>query len=261
MSNYRVYFICFPNQTVYVGRTSNLDRRMDTHFYTMRQGKHHNLNVQEQWNNYHQFNVTEIMVEDVKSATFWEQHFIDYFRKRNRSLNIGAATNGGDNFTHHPKAQEIKEKVTRHLMDWKTNNPDKRFIPAGDKNPMWGKTHTAEARAKISKINLGVTRRSGFTLSQETKRKLSEKAKLRVGDKNPFFGKEHSAKTKAILAEKNKGKIPPNRCKVSINDVVYDSFHHANQALGIPVVTIRWRALSENPLFNNYFLINDNLDK
>ena len=51
------------------------------------------------------------------------------------------------------------------------------------------------------------------------------------------------------------GKKPSNRIKLSIDGVIYDSYHDASKELNIPIVTIRWRCLSKNPKFDNYTLI------
>lgn len=53
-------------------------------------------------------------------------------------------------------------------------------------------------RRKISKYM------SERTVSDSTRKKMSENAKKRLGDKNPFFGKKHSEKTKMLLKEKRK---------------------------------------------------------
>ncbi len=81
---------------------------------------------------------------------------------------------------------------------------------SGERNPMYGKTHTEEARAKISEAH------KKENLSEETLAKMSDaqkgkkaspetKAKLsasRKGEKNHFYGKHHSEATKQILREK-----------------------------------------------------------
>ena len=40
--------------------------------------------------------------------------------------------------------------------------------------------------------------------------------------------------------------------KITIDNVVYESYHDASKKLNIPIVTIRWRCLSNNPKFINY---------
>jgi hypothetical protein len=84
---------------------------------------------------------------------------------------------------------------------------------------------------------------------------LSIFASQRTGDKNPFFNKKHKLESKDKISIANKGKKPNNRIKISINDIIYDSYHDASKALNIPIVTIRWRCLSKNPNFINYKLI------
>lgn len=46
----------------------------------------------------------------------------------------------------------------------------------------------------------------GRKLSQETKKKISEKAKLRIGDKNPFYKKTHTEDAKRRMSIARKGK-------------------------------------------------------
>ena len=75
---------------------------------------------------------------------------------------------------------------------------------SGEKNPNFGKSHSAETRRKMSKAQKGENNpQFGKTPSAETRHKLSESMK---GEKNHFFGKTHSAETRRKLSERQKGK-------------------------------------------------------
>jgi hypothetical protein len=94
---------------------------------------------------------------------------------------------------------------------------------SGKNNPMFGKTHSEEARRKISKAAKNIsdeTRQKmskardeknspmfGKTHSKETRQKLSEAGKKLVGENNPFFGKTHSDETRQRLSEVQTGKV------------------------------------------------------
>jgi len=58
---------------------------------------------------------------------------------------------------------------------------------AGGNNGMFGKTHTEEVKAKLSKLA------KERDYSEETRAKMSENTQ---GERNPFFGKRHSEETK-----------------------------------------------------------------
>jgi G:T-mismatch repair DNA endonuclease (very short patch repair protein) len=101
----------------------------------------------------------------------------------------------------------------------------------GKDNPFYGKTHTREAREKISKSKKG---KPGHPISNEAKKKISESKKgkprskeckrkvseskkgKQLGKDNPFFGKTHTEETKKKLSESNKGNDPWNKGKVGV---------------------------------------------
>ena len=68
----------------------------------------------------------------------------------------------------------------------------------GDKNPMYGKTHSQEAREKI--------RRAALNRSEETLDKIRQKAKERllIPENNPMLGKKHSQEAKKKQSDKAK---------------------------------------------------------
>jgi hypothetical protein len=59
-----------------------------------------------------------------------------------------------------------------------------------------------EHKRKIGLANKGKHR------SEQVKKEMSDRGKMRTGEKNAFYGKKHSEETKLKLSNKNKGKIP-----------------------------------------------------
>ena len=133
-----------------------------------------------------------------------------------------------------------------------------KFGRCGEKNGMYGKTHTEEVRQKFSGLKKGNTYCKGKKLSDETKQKLSNIRKNNyTGEDNPFFGKHHTDETKQKIREKNKGKLPPNTMKISIDGNIFISMTEASRQLDIPTPTILWRVKSKNPKFDNYKYVNE----
>ncbi|NOR27653.1 MAG: hypothetical protein GQ540_03880 [Lutibacter sp.] len=64
----------------------------------------------------------------------------------------------------------------------------------GEKNGMYGKTHTKEVRLKLSKL------RTGSKLSEETKKKISIASS---GKNNGNYGRKHTKKTRDIMSKVN----------------------------------------------------------
>ena len=88
---------------------------------------------------------------------------------------------------------------------------------AGEKHPMYGRTHTEEAKQKISKTQIGKKcsletrqklREAHKNMPEDRKRnrrqKISEKRKIQ---KPPMLGKKHSEQTREKMSQTHLGKI------------------------------------------------------
>lgn len=63
-----------------------------------------------------------------------------------------------------------------------------------------------------------------------------------------------------IATKKSMNLKPNNRIKISINSIVYDSYHDASKELNVPIVTLRYRCLSNNIKYKDYFVLNNPKD-
>lgn len=78
----------------------------------------------------------------------------------------------------------------------------------GSKNHFWGKTHTPEARDKMSKNN------SMKRLEVRAKNSESQRGKM-AGKNNPFWGKHHTIETRKKISDAKKGKPNPQMTELN----------------------------------------------
>jgi group I intron endonuclease len=162
-------------------------------------------------------------------------------------VNTSLGAKGGDTLTRSPNREARIACMTKSIVDrMRLLTPEEKkklFGLSGDKNGMFGRTHSQEARQAISNANKGVTRRSGFTLSNSHRQQISDYAKTRVGEQNAFYGKSHSDATKKKIAETKKSQaiLPPNTRKVKIDEVVYESVTDAARKLSISPALVVYR--------------------
>ena len=244
----------------YIGYSKNIDRRFTTHKCKLKHNSHHNIFMQRAYNldGIDKFTYEIIHIcETIKEAREKELFYLEDLSIRINLYNLHYNNSGGDLLSMHPDKERICKQISatskKNLSEMTQEERNNKFGHNGSKNGMFGKTHTEEARKKISKINKGrPSPNKGGHISDEQKKILSESAKLRVGEKNAFFGKHHSEETKAILRAKRTGNIPTNSISITIDDINYISITDASRQLGLCTTTVLWRLKSKNPKFNNY---------
>jgi group I intron endonuclease len=183
----------------YIGYSSNINRRFSVHRNKLKQNCHDNIFLQRAYNldGEDKFIYEIIHICDTKEeAKEIELQYLTDLTIRNIIYNLNFNNSGGDLLTHHPDKEKIREKILNSFKETLNKmTPEERsqkYGKIGDKNGMYGKTHTEEVRKMNSELKKGNTYCIGKKASDETRQKMSENAKLKIGEKNPFYGKHHS---------------------------------------------------------------------
>ena len=244
----------------YIGYSKNINKRFYVHRCKLKKSCHDNIFLQRAYNldGEDKF-IYEIIhrCNTEKEAKEIELQYLTDLSIRDKLYNLNYNNSGGDLMTHHPDKELIREKILKSCAETmsKMNSEERKqkYAKNGERNGMYGKTHTEEARKIFSEVHKGNTYTKVKKASEETKKKLSEIIKNKnTGEENPFFGKHHTEETKQKIREKNKGNIPPTAKEIIIDDITYISIAEAGRQLNICTPTILWRLNSKNPKFNNY---------
>ena len=232
------------NDKCYYGSSKNIEKRWGTHKNHLNSGKHHNTPLQRSWNKYGKNNFSFEVVEECDETILLEreQHYLDLTPE----YNIGLKSSGGDNLTKNPNKDVIVKKITesvkkRYDLMTEEEKKEKHSQPMGE-NPNWK-----------GGISISYCEICNKKISQGAKRCLKHIEYKRNGIDNPFFGKQHSEDTKKKLSESRRGSYHGEQnIPIIIDGIEYRSAGEASKILNIPMVTIRWRVLSENKKFDNY---------
>lgn len=172
------------NSKIYIGSSSKLNIRFNTHKHDLKVGRHGNSYLQNAWNKYGEkcfkFSIIEI-VKDVKLLEEREQYWCDFYSKTNELYNIRICSNS--NIGLKRSAESRKKMSEAHL---------------GKPSNVLGIKHTDEARYNMSLSHLGKS--SGMKGKKHT-----DKAKSKMGN-NSFLGKHHTEETKKKQSDAHKGK-------------------------------------------------------
>jgi hypothetical protein len=250
----------------YIGYSTNINTRFSVHRNKLKKNCHDNIFLQRAYNldgeDKFIYEIIHICNTEEKAKEI-ELQYLTNLSIRQYLYNLNFNNSGGDLMTNHPDKEKIREKILKSqaetISKMSSEERKQKYGKLGEKNGMYGKTHTEEVKQLNSKMMMGNTYCKGKKASEETRQKISENAKLRIGEKNGFFGKHHTEETIQKIKEKSKGRLPPNTIKISIDGNIYISITEAARQLNTPTPTILWRLKSKNPKFDNYKYIDDEI--
>ena len=168
-----------------------------------------------------------------EEADKFEQLLITILDSTNLSKGYNLQNGGSNGRPSEASKINIKNaaKETHQRPEWRKNQSDAHIgLQTGNKNPMYGKKHTDEAKRKQREANLGKHP------TEETRKKMSES---RIGEKNIMFGKQHSDETKKKISDANKNENNPRAKKVNQYTIdgmlikTWDYIKQAANAVGI----------------------------
>lgn len=243
----------------YVGSSHNVDKRIERHLRDLNQGNHHCQPLQELWYGNNVLVKSVFSAETREDAYVLEQDILDRYQDSPLLLNVGKGVKGGDNLSRNPNREAILQRMRVGLHSWlDVMTPLEKkllFGKHGDKNGMYGRTHTPKVKKMLSEVGSrpeNIERLMAVRETQAYHDGLSRAAKARTGVKNTFFGKQHSPETKQLLSDKLKGQLPPNLRPVEVEGVRYESLTDAARKLGIGATLMLYRLKSTKDKYKTY---------
>ena len=128
----------------YIGSSIHTEERFACHTRDLQANKHINPILQRSWNKHGENSFSFHVIEECspEKCLEREQHYLDLLQPyKNIGYNIGKSAGGGDNFTHHPNKEELREKM--------------KIWYGGEGNGMFGKKHSTKSLALLKNKSKG----------------------------------------------------------------------------------------------------------
>lgn len=194
----------------------------------MKNNRHHCIHLQRAWNKYGEDNFTHYIVEEHKSQNeidFAEEAMINEYYYSGLIYNISKKAQGGDLVSYHPELESIKRKHSENGSLWwdsKTEEEKQEFAEkfVGERNAMYGKTHTEQARKKVSDAQKGRKRseeQKSAVSNAQIKRYSNPEERLKVSERNRKRYENPEERIKTIEANKKRYSDPKEIEKLSIS--------------------------------------------
>lgn len=198
------------NGKFYIGSSKHIDRRWWEHKNDLIKNTHCNPKLQHAWN-YHgkdafEFSILETVDENLLLDR--EDFYLNTFKPYMRDIgyNITAVASGNDTFTHNPNKELIRDNLSK--------------INLGNKNPMFGKSHSESTKLLQKKKSVGRYTLDWFIVKYGEERgviKYNERneslknRKINYSYDNGLLGKKREP-----MSIENKKRISENKARLKL---------------------------------------------
>lgn len=158
------------NNKKYIGQSVNIKDRWRRHKSELKNNIHDNDYLQKAWNKYGEdcFDFYTLEYCNIDDLNEREKYYIDFYNTMNRDVGYNLKSGGQDtnyvcdevkakisegNKRYYSNPENRKLQSIRTLNQWA--NPEIKAKIMGENNGMYGRTHTEEARRKISETHKG----------------------------------------------------------------------------------------------------------
>lgn len=166
---------CIINSKVYIGQSTNIEKRIKDHIRRLNNNKHDNCYLQNTWNKHNMEDFIFEPIEEINGGFDMlnerEIYWINEYNALNRKYGFNLAAGGSNGYSLAGKTEEEKIEIGKRVGATRSK------LYSGKNSPNYGK-HMSEAQKK--KISIGLS-----------------------GDKNPNFGKKRHEHSKAMTGEHN----------------------------------------------------------
>ena len=144
----------------YIGQSVNIPNRWRQHKNELNNNTHFNDYLQKSWNKYGENNFCFDVLEycDINQLDNLEVYYIDLYETLDRDKGYNLTSGGSDNKIY---SDETRTKLSNSLKGHKVSLESRIKISknhadvSGDKNGMYGRHHSEEAKQKVSQANKG----------------------------------------------------------------------------------------------------------
>ena len=235
----------------YIGSSTDANKRFRQHEKMLRNGTHPNKPMSAYFSLYG-FDFSLVILSDGLSreeAYDLENEYLQANKTEEKMFNVSCNSRFGDTTSRQPDKQEyIKKRTNAQMLNLSKLTKEERNIK-------WGRIGQTNPNYRHGRYMPTVCPVCGVSITPGAK--FCPHHVAHNGAKNAFYGKHHTEefKKRASLMRKGKFYNPSNAKPCEIDGKKYDNYAAAHRALGIPVVTIRWRCLSKH--FTNYKLLDN----